>query len=120
MKDHLSSTETGVFRDVIDKIIQGLRINIDGWALDLRPALKTDEQEASEEEADEQESEVVKVPALEDVFAEVEDTFHGSYLEEEREETQEKVEAKKVLRHVIDIAELALPMLRSEMEKCKN
>ena len=118
MKDHLSSTEIGVFRDTIDKIIQGLRVNIDGWALDLRP--KTDEQEACEEEADEHESEMVRNPALEDVFAEVEDVFHGSYLEEDREESEEKVQAKKVLRHVIDMAELALPMLRSEMEKCKN
>lgn len=120
MKDHLSSTETGVFRDVIDKIIQGLRKNIDRWALGLRPALNTDEQEASEEEADEQESEALKIPALEDVFAEVEDVFHSSYLEEDREESQEKVEAKGVLRHIIDIAELALPLLTREMEKCKN
>jgi hypothetical protein len=119
MKDHLSSTETGVFRDTIDKTINGLHDNINRWAVDLRPTLTTDEQETCEEEADGQGSEVVKI-TLEDVFADVEATFHRSYLEEDREETQERIEAKRVLRQVIDTAELALPMLTREMEKCKN
>ena len=116
MKDHLSSTETGVFRDTIDKTIKGLQDNIDRWALDLKPTLETDEQE---EEADDQESEVIKV-ALEDVFADVEAIFHGSYLEEDREEPQVKVDAKRILRQLIDNAELARPLLAREMEKCRN
>lgn len=119
MKDHLSSIEKGVFRDTIAKTIQGLRDRIDKWAVDLRPTLKTEEQDACEDHSDEEESHVVKI-ALEDVFADVEIVFHGSYLNEEREETQEKVEAKRVLRQIIDTAELAFPMLTREMEKCKN
>lgn len=119
MKDHLSSSETGVFRDTIDKTIKGLHDNINRWAVDLKPTLTTDEQNACEEDTDEQESEVVKI-TLEDVFADVEGTFHRSYLLEDREETQEKVEAKRVLRQVIDTAELALPMMTRQIEKCRN
>lgn len=119
MKDHLSSTETGVFRDTIDKTTTGLHNNIERWALDLKPTLTLNEQEIPEEEADEEEAEVLKI-ALEDVFADVEATFHGSYLEEEREETQVKVDAKRVLRQIIEAAELALPMLAREMEKCRD
>jgi hypothetical protein len=119
MKDHLSSIEKGVFRDTIDKTIKGLQNNIDRWALDLKPTLETDEQEIGEEGVDEQESEEIKI-ALEDVFADVEAVFHGSYLEEDREESQVKVDAKRILRQVIDTAELALPMLACEMEKCRN
>jgi hypothetical protein len=118
MKDHLSSTETGVFRDTITMTIKGLHANIDRWALDLKPVL-TEEEKNEEEEEDEREVADLKIP-LEAVFAEVEEVFHGSYLEEDREETQEKVEAKRVLRRVIDIAEQALPMLTREMEKCRN
>jgi hypothetical protein len=117
MKDHLSSTETGVFRDTITMTIKGLHVNIDRWALDLKPVLM--EPERSEEEEDEREVADLKIP-LEAVFAEVEEVFHRSYLEEDREETQEKIEAKRVLRRVIDIAEQALPMLTREMEKCRN
>lgn len=76
------------------------------------------EQEKSEE-ADEHEIADLTIP-LEAVSAEVEEVFHGSYLVEDREETQEKVEAKRVLRQVIDIAEQKLPTLTREMEKCRN
>ena len=119
MKDHLSSTEKGVFRDTIDKTIKGLQNNIDRWALGLEPSLETDEQEIGEEGVDDQESEEIKI-ALEDVFADVETIFHGSYLEEDREESQVKVDAKRVFRQVIDTTELALLMLAREMEKCRN
>ena len=119
MKDHLSSTEKGVFRDIIDKTIKGLQNNIDRWALGLEPSLETDEQEIGEEGVDDQESEEIKI-ALEDVFADVETIFHGSYLEEDREESQVKVDAKRVFRQVIDTTELALLMLAREMEKCRN
>ena len=50
MKDHLSSTETGVFRDTITMTTKGLHNNIDRWALDLKPVLM--EREKSEEEED--------------------------------------------------------------------
>lgn len=129
MKGHLSSTEKGVFRDTIDKTIKGLHVNIDKWARDLKPTLETDEQESDEDEGDEeeedkekgdeQENKVIKI-ALEDVFADVAATFHGSYLKEDREESQVKVDAKRVLRQIIDTAEVALPMLAREMEKCRN
>jgi hypothetical protein len=119
VKDHLSSTETGVFRDTIDKTIKGLHDNINRWAVDLRLTLPTNQQEAPEDDTDEQQSVVVKI-TLEDVFADVEDVFHRTYLEKDREETQEKVEAKRVLRQIIDTAELAFPILTREMEKCKN
>ena len=125
MKDHLSSTEKGVFRDTVDKTIKSLQNNIDRWALGLKPSLETDEQEIGEEGADDQESEEIKM-ALEDVFADVETIFHGSYLEEDREETQEKIEsqmkvdAKRVFRQVIGTAGLAREMLAREMEKCRN
>jgi hypothetical protein len=119
MKHHLSSTETGVFRDTIDKTITGLHDNIDRWALDLKPTLPLDEQKIPEGEADKQESEVPKI-ALEDFFADVKATFHESYLEEDREETQVKIDAKRVLRQIIETAELALPMLAREMEKCRD
>lgn len=75
--------------------------------------------ENSRGEADKQESEVPKI-ALEDFFADVKATFHESYLEEDREETQVKIDAKRVLRQIIETAELALPMLAREMEKCRD
>ena len=116
MKDHLSSTEAGVFHDTIDKTIKGLHENIDRWAMDLRPALK--EQDTYEEEAVDPEIEQLKLP-LEYVFADVEAVFHRTYSEEDIEETPAKVEAKRVLRQLIDTAEEAIPILTREMEKCK-
>lgn len=112
MRDHLTSTETGVFRDVIDKTIVGLRNTINAWASDLRPALNIEEQEVDEEEVEE--------TKIESTFEYVEATFHNSYLDEDIEETQAKGEAKRVLRKVIGIAKLALPALTREIEKCKE
>jgi len=89
----IASTEEGVFRDVIERSIEGLHQRIDDW----------------------------QVQAAEEVygyFLDVETTFHSSYLYEDKEESQAKLDAKHNLQEAIKAAKEALPSLTREIEKC--
>lgn len=93
IKAHITSTEEGVFRDVIEKSIDGLHEVIENWQL-----------QAAEK--------VYKY------FGDVETTFHTSYLYADKEESQAKLDAKYNLRKAIKAAKEALSTLAREIEKC--
>jgi hypothetical protein len=93
MRAHIASTEEGVFRDVIDRSVESLHETIDNW----------------------QKSVAKKVY---EYFGDVEDTFHTSYLYEDKEESQAKVDAKQHLQKAIRAAKDALPALGREIGKC--
>jgi hypothetical protein len=93
MRSHIASTEEGVFRDVIDRSVEDLHETIDSWQ-------------------DQAADKVYKY------FGNVEKTFHTSYLYEDKEESQAKLDAKQNLQKAIRAAKEALPALTREIEKC--
>lgn len=93
MRAHIASPEEGVFRDVIENSIDGLHEMIDIWRLQAAESVYK-------------------------YFGDVEQTFHTSYLYEDKEESQAKLDAKCNLRKAIKAAKEALPTLAREIEKC--
>jgi hypothetical protein len=95
MKAQLTSTEEGVFRDVINSTMEGLCDAVDAW----------------------------KIQAAEKVykyFVEVKETFHASYLDEDQEESEEKHAAKHNLRKVVSAARKAVDVMALEIKKCEG
>jgi phosphosulfolactate synthase (CoM biosynthesis protein A) len=95
MKAHLTSTEEGVFRDVVNSMVEGLCDKVDAW----------------------------KTQAAEKVFkyfVEVDQTFHASYLDEDQEESEEKHAAKHNLRKVVSVARKAVDVMALEIKKCEG
>lgn len=93
MRRHIASTEEGVFRDVIERSIDGLHEAINNWQL-------------------------LAAEKVYKYFGDIETTFHTRYLYEDKEESQTKLDAKFNLRKIIKAAKEALPSLALEIEKC--
>jgi hypothetical protein len=95
MKVQLTSTEEGVFHDVVNSTMDGLCDKVDAW----------------------------KTQAAEKVykyFVEVNETFHASYLDEDQEGSEEKHAAKHNLREVVSAARKAVDVMALEIKKCEG
>jgi hypothetical protein len=95
MKAQLASTEEGVFRDVIDRTIEGLCDKVDAW-----------QTESAEK--------------VYEYFGDIEETFQTSYLDEDKEESDAKLSIKRNLRKVVSAARSSLDAMTREIAKCEG
>jgi hypothetical protein len=95
MKAQLASTEEGVFRDVIDRTIEGLCDKVNAW-----------QTESAEK--------------VYEYFRDIEETFQTSYLDEDKEESEAKLSIKHNLRKVVGAARGSLDAMAREIAKCEG
>jgi hypothetical protein len=95
MKAQLASTEEGVFRDIIDRTIEGLCDKVNAW-----------QTESAEK--------------VYEYFRDIEETFQTSYLDEDKEESEAKLSIKHNLRKVVGAARGSLDAMAREIAKCEG
>jgi hypothetical protein len=95
MKAQLASTEEGVFRDVIDRTIEGLCDKVDAW-----------QTESAEK--------------VYEYFGDIEETFQTSYMDEDKEESDAKLSIKHNLRKVVSAARSSLDAMTREIANCEG